>query len=1097
MKYTLPFKFSIFFLLCTFSCTEHSPEEKNTTLYTENANTLFTKMDGAKTGVTFTNKIQQTNDFNFLNYTYIYTGAGVAVIDYNKDGWQDLYYVSNFGPNILYKNNGDFTFTNVTTASKTEDYQGFSTGVSVIDVNSDGWMDLYVSKAGSLKDTEARRNLLFVNQKDGTFKQEAAKWGLDYPGFTTQAYPLDYDHDGDMDLYLVNHRYDFKNLGVVSGAVQSQIDPLTSDQLYRNDGSTYTNVTAQTGLSNKTWGLSAVISDFNNDGWDDLYVCNDFAEPDVLYINQQNGTFRNYIDIQMNHISYNSMGSDFADLNNDLAQDLMTVDMLSDNYARSKENMASMNIPLFNNLVKVGYHYAYMANMLHINNGDGSFKEAGQMSGVTKTDWSWAPLLADFDNDGLKDIYVTNGVDREYNNQDIKNELKKIEKSREAVSLESVLALFPTEPLVNHMYKNHGDLRFEKSMEPWGLNDKTYSYGAVYADLDNDGDLEIITNNLNSASGIYKNNSNHNFVRVQLEGSSQNPLAMGAKVYVTTKKGTQLQELRLGRGYESSVTSLLNFGLGDISEIEKVEVQWPNGLVSTLNNPKVNTLLQISHSSGIAKTLDHTFEKRLKKPLNNADVALTYEQKENKVDDYGIQLLIPQMQSSKGTGMTKADVNGDGMEDFFVGNAAGAPASLYVQTAEGIFNETNTALWKLEAKFEDANALFFDADADGDQDLYVVSAGYELAEDSPLLQDRLYLNDGRGNFSKNNGALPKMLSSGKSIVAADIDADGDLDLFVGGNVLPKKYPMASHSYLLQNDGGIFTDITPKNTDLMKPGMVSEALFTDYDGDNDKDLLLVGEWMRPTFYKNTSGSFKKVDTPAFENQEGWWFSATEGDMDGDGDMDYFFGNLGKNNKFQPSEKKPLYIYAKDFDNNGSFDVALSKTNEGRLVPVRGKECSSQQNPFLLEKIETYKEFASLDMKGIYGEEELNDAYRLTAHNFGSVYAQNNGDGTFTVKELTAMAQLGPTLSLLVKDFNGDGNMDVMGVGAIYDAEVETIRYDSNLGYVLLGDGNGNFSYATKYEPLIKSDAKDVIELLLKKKSHYIVVNNNGPLEVFSF
>ena len=392
MKPCLPVTYGLI-LLFFISCSQHTSEKETPSRYSENANTLFTKMDAATTGITFTNKIQQTNDFNFMNYTYIYTGAGVAVIDFDNDGWQDLYYVSNFGPNVLYKNNGDFTFTNVTTASKTEDYTGFSTGVSVIDVNSDGWMDLYVSKAGSLQDTEARRNLLFVNQKDGTFKQEAAKWGLDYPGFTTQAYPMDYDHDGDMDLYLVNHRYDFQNARTVSGAIQNQIEPITSDQLYRNDGATFTNVTAETGLYNKTWGLSAVVSDFNNDGWDDIYVCNDFSEPDVLYINQQNGSFRNHINTNMKHISYNSMGSDFADLNNDLAPDLLTVDMLSDNYARSKENMASMNIPLFNNLVKAGYHHAYMANTLHINTGDGSFRETGQMSGVTKTDWSWAPLL--------------------------------------------------------------------------------------------------------------------------------------------------------------------------------------------------------------------------------------------------------------------------------------------------------------------------------------------------------------------------------------------------------------------------------------------------------------------------------------------------------------------------------------------------------------------------------------------------------------------------------------------------------------------------------------------------------------------------------
>ncbi|WP_170134790.1 VCBS repeat-containing protein [Marinirhabdus gelatinilytica] len=1082
------------------SCNSSSTKDENTkekSLYTEDATTLFSKIVPDNSGISFTNRIIQTNDFNFSLYEYIYTGSGVAVLDYNNDGWQDLYFVSNFGPNRLYKNNGDLSFTDVTTVTKTEDYQGFSTGVSVLDVNQDGWMDLYVSKAGSLRDHEARRNLLFINQKDGTFTEEAKKWGVDYPGFTTQAYPLDYDHDGDMDLYLVNHRNDFKNASTISGAIQSQIDPLTSDQLYRNDSGKFTNVTNETGLYNKTWGLSAVVSDFNEDGWDDIYVCNDFSEPDVLYINQQNGTFRNTINTSLKHISYNSMGSDFADLNNDLAPDLITVDMLSDNYARSKENMASMNIPLFRNLVKAGYHHAYMANMLHINTGKGTFTETGQMSGVTKTDWSWAPLLADFDNDGLKDIFVTNGVDREYNNQDARAKVKKISDTKTPVSLEAVLNMYPSQPLVNHIYKNNGNLKFEKAMSSWGMDHKTFSYGAAYADLDNDGDLEIITNNLNEPASIYKNNSNNNFISIVLKGAPQNPMALGTEVYVTTENSTQTQRLYLARGYESSVSSVLNFGLGKDAQVKNVQIKWPDGKVSTITNPAKNKRHTVAYNTAENKTIQLPTKKNFKNSVDASEMGLKYTHKENPVDDYNIQLLLPQNQSTKGTGMTKADVNADGLEDFFVGNAAGAPASLYIQKENGTFSESNKNLWNTEAKYEDANALFLDADTDGDQDLYVVSAGYELEEDSPLLQDRLYINDGKGNFTKNTMALPAMLTAGKAVTAADIDGDGDLDIFVGGNVIPKKYPLAPNSYLLINENGTFKDITPNNAGLQKPGMVSDALFTDYDGDNDKDLLLVGEWMAPTIFENTEGSFQKIEVDAFSKKEGWWFSATAADVDKDGDIDYFFGNLGDNNKFKPSEKKPVYIYSKDFDNNGSYDIALSKKNDGKIVPVRGKECSSQQTPYLLEKIKSYKEFASLDMEGIYGEEKLEDAHKLTAYTFNSAFALNNGDGTFTFSPLPNQAQLGPTLSMLVEDFNNDGNLDIMGVGAIYDAEVETVRYDSNYGYVLLGQGNGNFRYTESYAPFVTTDAKDLLQVRVNNTPVFMVASNNGPLEVFSY
>ncbi len=1085
-------------LIITVSCNKDSTDKNIiTNKKVSKSEFLFTKIQSEQSNISFKNNIIQTNDFNFMNHMYIYTGAGVAVGDLDQDGLQDVYFVSNFGHNKLYKNKGNLTFEDITTSSKTEDYSGFSTGVTMLDINNDGWLDIYISKAGSLGNDDKRRNLLFVNQKDGTFLEQAKKWGIDDPGHTTQVYPLDYDKDGDLDLYVVNYRYDFKNNGNINSAIQKNIEEITSDQLYRNDNTIFTKVTGEAGLYNKTWGLSASVGDFNNDGWDDIYIANDFLEPDTMYINQKDGTFKDEILSRIKHITTFSMGSDYADLNNDLYPDLITLDMAATSHERSKENMASMSTSNFMTMVKIGYHHAYMANMLHYNGGNGKFIETAQLSGLSKTDWSWSTLIADFDNDGLKDVFVSNGVDRDYTNQDARIKLKSVMKEGKSMTMDEVLNTFPSEKKSNFIFKNNGDLTFSESIKDWGLEDPNFSYGATYADLDNDGDLDLITNNVEDKAGVYKNNSTNNYVQLKLKGSSNNPLAIGTKVYLVNNEISQFQQLYLTRGYKSSVTPSLNFGIGTNATPSSIVVEWPDGKISKLNNVKPNQIIMVDYAAATNENFIAKKNSTLKYNIIPSTLGIEYQQKENDFNDYSLQLLIPQKQSTKGTGIAKADVNGDGFEDFFVGNASGAAASLYIQKNDGMFSATNNSLWEKEAKYEDANSIFFDADQDGDQDLYVVSAGYDLPKNSSLLQDRLYINNGDGNFSKSNNLLPTMMSSGKSVISGDYDDDGDLDLFIGGNVIPGNYPLPPRSYLLKNENGKFIDVTDTSSNLSEIGMISEAIFTDYDNDNDLDLMMVGEWMKPTIFNNNQGVFNEITMNGIENTEGWWFSINAADYDGDGDTDYVLGNLGKNNKFHPSKEKPLFIYAKDFDNNGSLDVAMSKINHGKLVPVRGKECSSEQNPFLIEKIQTYKEFASFDMNEIYGEENLQDAYQLKSHLFESIYIENLGEGNFILKHLPNEAQMGPTMSLISGDFNKDGKLDIMGIGAIYDAEVETIRYDSNYGYVLLGDNEGKFVYSKEYEPFIDSDSKDLEKIVINGKEHYLVVSNNELLSVFTY
>ncbi|MDT0687840.1 VCBS repeat-containing protein [Autumnicola psychrophila] len=724
MKHKFTFYLFLLFLTFLISCKDKGEVTKKPTV----GDNLFTLLSNDQTNIHFENSVEETSDFNVLNYYYAYNGGGVAIGDVNNDGLQDIYFTSNQKSNKLYINKGDFKFQDITKAAHVEDSEGWTTGVNMIDINNDGWMDLYVCKSASLNNNSLRTNKLFINQKDGTFNEEAQNWGLDNDGFSIQSYFLDYDKDGDLDMYLINHRVDFLN-SVILAAILKDEDffSQTSDHLFRNDGNKFTDVTIDSGIMNKEFSLSAAIGDYNNDGWPDVYVANDFITPDKLYINNKNGTFINQIDTRVKHTSYSSMGSDIADINNDLLPDLLVLDMSAEDHSRGKQNMPSMNTSGFWSIVTSGYHYQYMSNILNLNNGNGYFSDIAQFAGLSKTDWSWGPLIADFDGDGFKDVFVTNGIKREIANQDFGNFLDTQQDSIKDMSIEQILNRMPSEKLQNYAFKNNGNLSFSKENTNWGFTKAVNSNGAAYADLDNDGDLDIIINNLEDKAGIYRNNSTSNFLNIKLIGSKNNVTAIGSKVKLFTDSSKQYQELFLSRGYQSSVSPILNFGIGEETNIKRVEIIWNNGSISTKENVEANQTLTFhqNKSKSDGNQSKYKFSNNFNR-VSPEHLGLNYRHHENEFNDFSRQVLLPQKQSQKGPAFAEADVNKDGLADLYLGGALDQPAELYLQNPDGKFQKKKIAIFEKDKKYEDNGAHFFDANNDGNLDLYVTSGGYEL-----------------------------------------------------------------------------------------------------------------------------------------------------------------------------------------------------------------------------------------------------------------------------------------------------------------------------------------------------------------------------------
>jgi len=1087
-------------LLILISCTKQVEKKQ------------FTLLTSEKTGINFKNTLTESDSLNYFNYPYIYMGGGIAIGDFNNDNLQDVYFTANMVSNRLYLNKGDLTFEDITESSNAGLGNEWSLGATTCDINNDGWLDIYINVSG--KDRYCPNKLL-VNQGKNekgeiTFKEEAKKYGIADKGHSTQSTFFDYDNDGDLDLYVAN--YPITKFSTPPYVFKKLIEHATlenSNHLYENDGNGFfTDVTEKAGLLSYSLSLSANVSDLNNDGFKDIYVSNDFASADFCYMNNGDGTFTNSLKESVKHTALYGMGVDIADVNNDGFLDVFQADMDASTNARSKANMASMNPKVFWDTYNNGLYYQYMHNCLQLNAGVLTpddypiFNNISRMSNTSSTDWSWGPVFADLDNDGWKDLYISNGTRREINNNDFFNEIKKnkkaFQKQKTEENLENSLRI-PSEKVDNFAFRNNKDLTFSKVNSDWGIEFKGFSNGVAYADLDNDGDLEIILNNIDDEAVIFENNNpnKNNHVSFEFEGC-KNTRGIGVKCTIVTDDIKQFQELTLEHGYISSMAPILHFGVAKTEKVT-VKVEWPDGKQQILENLEVNKTHTLNYADAKenTKTTKTTNSKTF---ITNFPVLDTiYKHEENVYNDFDTQVLLPHKMSTLGPAVAVKDVNNDGLDDFFIGGSKGQESSIYIQKEKG-FKKQDNSVFKKHKISEDTGALFFDIDNDGDSDLYVVSGGYEFENQSEDLKDRLYVNDGKGNFSISKG-IPAIKSSGSKAYQIDFNKDGKQDILVLGRQVPGNYPHPTSSYLLENTSeGNTINFIDKTigiaSEFQNLGMATSAVITDFNNDSWDDIIIVGEWMSIKIFKNNQGVFKEVskELGLTQNTTGWWWSIAQGDFDKDGDMDFIIGNNGLNYKYKATEDETFDIYVKDFDKNLKSDIVLSYYNEGKQYPVRGRQCSSEQIPGIKKKFKNYDMFSKATLTDVYGKKNLENALHYQVESFSSIYLEND-NGYFKIHTLPIEAQVSSINQILIDDYDKDGNLDAVIAGNLYQSEVETPRNDASHGLFLKGNGKGEFISVPVTESGFYStgDVKDLKPVSIGAEKYILSAKNNDYLQ----
>jgi hypothetical protein len=1089
----------IFIILTCFisSCSDHTDSVNN--------NALFRLLPSSETGITFNNSVKDTKELNIFNFRNFYNGAGVAIGDVNNDGLPDVFFTANQAENKLYINKGNWKFEDVTSTAGIKNEHKWYTGVTMADINGDGWLDIYVCNSGGLVGYN-RPNDLYINQGNGTFKEEAAQYGLDDKGLSTHAAFFDYDHDGDLDCFVLNNSpRSIESFGY-NKSIREIRDKVNGDRFYRNDNGRFTDVSEQAGIYGGEigFGLGITVGDLNNDGWEDMYISNDFFERDYLYMNQQNGTFKEVINEAMGHISQGSMGSDMIDVNNDGLLDVFTTEMLPENDYKLKTTIKFDDYDVQNARLQGDFHHQFTSNCLQLNNGDGTFSEIAQLAGVDATGWSWGALSFDFDNDGLKDLLVCNGISKDLTDQDFLEffgSTEVLNRVKEGgFDFEDILKRMPSNKIPNYAFLNIGKLQFRNVTDSLGLATPSFSNGAAYGDLDNDGDLDIIVNNENAEAFVYRNDASerlrNHFLKVKLIGEKPNSDGIGSRVTIYTKSGIQILEQMPSRGFQSSVDQVLHFGVGKNNAVDSLVVRWPNQKTQTIKNLQTDTIVVLSQINA-TKTFtkeNSSAVKPLFTDVTSTTISGNITHKENQFIDFDVERLIPKMLSTEGPSLAVADINSDGTEDFFLANSTGDTAKIFVQQKNGKFVPDVQQAFATDKYFETTAAAFVDVDNDRDVDLILGAGGNQAKAGSPYLYVRLYKNDGKGNFARDTVSLPKVSVNASCITLWDFNGDGLQDVFVGARCIPGSYGVPPSSVMLENKGnGKFEDVTgTKAADLINLGMVTDAKAGDIDKDGKDELIVVGDWMPVTIFKSDSKFIKK--STEIKNSSGWWNDLEINDIDDDGDLDFVAGNAGLNSRITGTPDKPAKLYVGDFDKNGQIEcVPVYFKSDGKSYPYFMKGELQSQIPALRKDFFHFSDYAGKPIEKIFTEEQLKNVRVLTVNETRTSLFRNDGKGNFMAEAFTQMAQLSTVFAACIADLNHDRKKDVFMAGNFFGLKPQAGRFDASYGVSLISRPD-SFDYLKPAESglFVNGEVRDI-----KKVGKYLVVAvNNQPLKIFS-